>query len=137
MTNDMTEGIITILFTEHINPMLASHGGKAKLVKVEDNKAYVEFSGGCQGCAGARMTLGRYIAGAIKQIVPEIEEVIDVTNHEEGENPFYKEEDLEKEDLKFLCDCGATVICDSKEDERWKQGSCSRCLKEQEDALDY
>lgn len=35
------------------------------------------------------MTLKHYIEGAVKHVVPDIKEVIDLTSHEEGENPFY------------------------------------------------
>ncbi len=90
--------VIENMFEKHINPMLAAHGGSAELIKVEDNKAYIEFSGGCQGCAGARMTLGRYIASAIEQVAPAIVEVVDVTDHAAGTDPFFKQEDLKDED---------------------------------------
>lgn len=90
----LKEAIIRRLFEEKVNPMLSMHGGSAKLVEVKDDKAYIEFSGGCQGCAGARMTLGRYLSNYIKQCVPSITEVIDVTDHEAGKNPYYKPEDL-------------------------------------------
>ncbi len=89
MTYTLYEAMIQRLFEDHINPMLASHGGSAELIKVEDKTAYIKFSGGCQGCAGARMTLKHYIEGAVKHVVPDIKEVIDLTEHEEGENPFY------------------------------------------------
>jgi Fe-S cluster biogenesis protein NfuA len=56
---------------------------------VEDDVAYVEMGGGCQGCGLAAMTLRQGIETAIKQNVPEITEVQDVTNHAAGENPFY------------------------------------------------
>lgn len=91
----LKEAIIRRLFEEKINPMLEMHGGFAKLVEIKDNIAYIEFSGGCQGCAGAKMTLGRYIAGMIQHVIPTIENVIDVTDHAAGANPYYKPEDLE------------------------------------------
>ena len=92
----MQEAIIKRMLEEHINPMLSTHGGSAKLMEIKDNKAHIEFSGGCQGCAGARMTLGRYIASAIKSVVPALDEIVDVTDHDAGENPFYKPEDLDE-----------------------------------------
>jgi Fe/S biogenesis protein NfuA len=95
----LQEAIIRRLFEEKINPMLFMHGGNASLVKVEDNKAYIEFSGGCQGCAGARMTLGRYLSNYIKHVVPTITDVIDVTDHDAGKNPYYKPGDLDDEDV--------------------------------------
>ena len=94
----LKEAIIRRLFEEKINPMLSMHGGSATLVEVKDDKAYIEFSGGCQGCAGARMTLGRYLSNYIKHVVPSIIEVIDVTDHEAGKNPYFKPGELDDED---------------------------------------
>ena len=47
------------------------------------------MGGGCQGCAVSAMTLRDGIEKAILQHVPEITEVVDATDHEAGENPFY------------------------------------------------
>ena len=77
------------LLREQINPALASHGGFANLVGVEDDKAYVTMGGGCQGCAVSAMTLRDGIARSITEAIPEITEVIDTTDHAAGENPFY------------------------------------------------
>lgn len=92
----LKETIIRRLFEAKINPMLDLHGGKAELVEVKDDVAYIKFSGGCQGCAGARMTLQRYLTNAIKMVVPSIVDVVDVTDHSAGENPYYKPEDLDE-----------------------------------------
>lgn len=77
------------LMAEQINPSLAAHGGYAELKGVEDEKAFVLMGGGCQGCAVSAMTLREGIASAITSAVPEITEVVDVTDHEAGENPYY------------------------------------------------
>jgi Fe/S biogenesis protein NfuA len=78
------------LLTQQINPALASHGGFASLVEVIDgSKAVVSMGGGCQGCAVSAVTLRDGIEKAIKQHVPEITEVVDATDHDAGENPFY------------------------------------------------
>ena len=44
---------------EQVNPAIASHGGRADLVALDEEKkvAYIKLSGGCQGCAMSRMTL--------------------------------------------------------------------------------
>ena len=47
------------------------------------------MGGGCQGCAVSAMTLREGIAASITAAIPEITEVIDVTDHEAGENPYY------------------------------------------------
>ena len=77
------------LLAEQINPALAAHGGFAELKGVEDDLVYVTMGGGCQGCAVSAMTLRDGIARAIKEAIPEVTDVIDTTDHEAGENPFY------------------------------------------------
>lgn len=77
------------LFDAHINPALASHGGYARLVKVEDRDVYVEMGGGCQGCAASKATLRFGIEAAIRQVVPQVRNVVDVTDHASGTNPYY------------------------------------------------
>ena len=77
------------LLTEQINPSLASHGGFAELKGVEDTVVYVTMGGGCQGCAVSAMTLRDGIARSIREAIPEVTDVVDTTDHEAGENPFY------------------------------------------------
>ena len=74
---------------EQINPAIAAHGGYINLLAVEGSTAYIEMGGGCQGCAVSAMTLRDGIERAIKDNVPEITEVVDATDHEAGENPYY------------------------------------------------
>ena len=78
------------LLNNHVNPSLASHGGYVELVRVEDSKAYLLMGGGCQGCTMSAATLHQGVAAIISQHVPEIIDVIDVTDHAAGENPFYQ-----------------------------------------------
>jgi Fe/S biogenesis protein NfuA len=77
------------LLREQINPALAAHGGFAELKGVEGDKVYVTMGGGCQGCAVSAMTLRDGIARSITEAIPEVTEVIDTTDHDAGENPFY------------------------------------------------
>ena len=51
--------------------------------------AYLRLSGGCQGCAMSRMTLTQGIEVALRDEVPEVVRVVDVTDHGGGENPYY------------------------------------------------
>ncbi|MCU1376512.1 MAG: thioredoxin-like protein [Actinomycetia bacterium] len=78
------------VLVEHINPSIASHGGTATLVAVEDDTAYLRLGGGCVGCGMAAVTLTQGIEVAIKQAVPEIVNVVDVTDHAAGTNPYYE-----------------------------------------------
>ncbi|MFP5320592.1 MAG: NifU family protein [Acidimicrobiia bacterium] len=77
------------LLDQQINPGLAAHGGFAQLKGVDGDKVYVLMGGGCQGCAVSAMTLREGIAASITSAIPEITEVIDVTDHDAGENPYY------------------------------------------------
>ncbi|MFO7590092.1 MAG: NifU family protein [Acidimicrobiia bacterium] len=82
--------IIVQVLEEQINPSIASHGGRADLVAVEETIAYLRLSGGCQGCGLASVTLSQGIEVAILEAVPEIEKVVDVTDHASGANPYYE-----------------------------------------------
>lgn len=86
---------VTTLLEAHVNPALASHGGFAELVKVEDTKVFISMGGGCQGCAVSAMTLRDGIEKAIREQIPEVTEVVDTTDHGAGENPFYTESPFE------------------------------------------
>lgn len=88
LTGDAAEKV-QVLLAERINPALAAHGGFAELVGVEDDKAFVTMGGGCQGCAMSAATLREGITKAILEAIPEITEVVDTTDHEQGENPYY------------------------------------------------
>ncbi|OFZ21604.1 MAG: hypothetical protein A2202_09175 [Bdellovibrionales bacterium RIFOXYA1_FULL_36_14] len=79
---------IEALMDEQVRPALGAHGGDVEIVEVKDNIVYLKLTGGCQGCAGARMTLKNGVERIIKDKYPEIEEVVDVTNHKHGDNPF-------------------------------------------------
>lgn len=73
-----------------INPMVASHGGQVGLVKVTDaNDVVLQFGGGCHGCGMVDVTLKQGIETTLKQEVPEIRQVVDATDHSQGENPYY------------------------------------------------
>jgi len=81
---------VAIVLERVINPAIAAHGGRADLVAVEDNTAYLQLSGGCQGCGMASVTLTQGIEVSLKDAVPEIENVVDVTDHASGSNPYFQ-----------------------------------------------
>jgi Fe/S biogenesis protein NfuA len=89
LTGDIAEQVAQLL-EQSVNPALASHGGYATLVGVDDdNNVYVTMGGGCQGCSASAATLKDGIRSAIMEHIPEVREVIDATDHAAGENPFY------------------------------------------------
>jgi Fe/S biogenesis protein NfuA len=76
---------------DQVNPSIASHGGRADLVALDDTQkvAYIKMSGGCQGCSMSRMTLSQAIETALRGAIPELTDVRDITDHASGVNPFY------------------------------------------------
>jgi len=74
---------------QFVNPGVAQHGGHVTLVEVRDNIVYLEMGGGCQGCGMASVTLSQGIERILLEHVPEIEGIQDVTNHGDGENPYF------------------------------------------------
>jgi len=73
-----------------INPTVASHGGHIALVDVLDDTVYIRLEGGCQGCGMADVTLKQGVEVQIMQAVPQIRQVLDVTDHNSGANPYYQ-----------------------------------------------
>lgn len=78
------------LLDTRINPAVSMHGGHIGLADVEDTEIYILMSGGCQGCALSRMTLKQGVERMIRQEVPEVTAVHDVTDHGSGDNPYYE-----------------------------------------------
>ena len=72
-----------------INPGVGSHGGMVTLVEVRDGAAYLQFGGGCQGCAAVDVTLKHGVETAIRAAVPQVTAIVDATDHAAGTNPFY------------------------------------------------
>lgn len=79
---------IEALMDDQIRPALASHGGDVEIVDVDNGKLFLKLQGGCQGCSSSSATLRDGIARLVQQTFPEINEVVDLTDHDSGENPF-------------------------------------------------
>lgn len=80
---------IQYLLDTAINPAVAGHGGMVSLIDVRDNVVYLQMGGGCQGCGMADVTLKQGIEMMIREEVPEVVEILDVTDHAAGQNPYY------------------------------------------------
>lgn len=89
LTGSVAERVQYVL-DEFVAPSIAAHGGTAELVAVDGDAAVLRLGGGCQGCGHAAATLSHGIEVAIKQAVPEITRVVDVTDHAGGTNPYYE-----------------------------------------------
>jgi Fe/S biogenesis protein NfuA len=82
---------VTAVLDHDVNPSIASHGGHAELAAIEGTTAYLRLGGGCVGCGMATVTLSQGIEVAITQAVPEIQNVVDVTDHASGTNPYFEQ----------------------------------------------
>jgi len=77
------------LFDDMVRPALKAHGGDIELIDIDNNKVYVKMTGGCQGCSSSQATLKDGVERLIHQHFSEIEEVLDLTDHTSGDNPYY------------------------------------------------
>ncbi len=89
LSDPMAQRVVSVL-DEQVNPSIAAHGGRADLVAVENASVYLRLSGGCQGCGMARATLSQGIEVILREAIPEIADIVDVTDHAEGTNPYYE-----------------------------------------------
>jgi len=71
VSRDKVQGVI-----ERIRPIIQADGGDIELVDVVDNKAKVRMTGNCIGCPSAQMTLYMGIETALKEEIPEFEELL-------------------------------------------------------------
>lgn len=92
-----------------INPGIASHGGRMELVDIKGTSVYIRMSGGCLGCGAASITLKQGIERTIRSSFPEVTEIIDISDHSAGENPYYK---LQKDAVKSFTEHGGNLIED-------------------------
>ncbi len=90
-----------------INPGVGAHGGHVELVDVKGTSVYIRMSGGCLGCGAAGITLKQGIERTIRSAFPEVTEVIDISDHSAGENPYYK---TKKDAIKPFPEHGGNLI---------------------------
>jgi Fe-S cluster biogenesis protein NfuA len=72
-----------------INPSVSQHGGMIRLIDVKENVVYIQMGGGCQGCGQADVTLKYGIETAIRAAIDGVGDILDVTDHASGRNPYY------------------------------------------------
>ena len=87
-SDKIRESVQQVLDTD-INPSVAAHGGMVKLIDVKENVVYIQMGGGCQGCGQADVTLKYGIETAIRAAVDGVGDILDVTDHAAGRNPYY------------------------------------------------
>lgn len=77
------------VFASRINPMVAGHGGRVDLIDVQDRVVMLRLAGGCQGCGMADVTLRQGIESTLRQMLPAVQGIVDVTDHASGANPYF------------------------------------------------
>ena len=87
-TEELREQVQKVL-DDDINPSVAAHGGVIRLIDVKENQVFIQMGGGCQGCGQADVTLKFGIENAIRSAVPAVGDILDVTDHASGRNPYY------------------------------------------------
>lgn len=88
--DDPLESELNDFIEDAINPKIAAHRGHILLHGIKDRVVYLEMGGSCQGCGMAAMTLRRGVEKQIRERFPDLLEIVDVTNHDEGKHPFYE-----------------------------------------------
>ena len=83
-------GAVENLLNQQVNPAVAAHGGHISVDRVEGGTVYLRMSGGCQGCAASAATLREGVERILRAALPQIDKIVDVTDHAAGENPFYE-----------------------------------------------
>lgn len=82
--------VLQQLLDKEVNRSIADHGGKISITEVREGKLFITMSGGCQGCGHSQVTLRQGFAVMVKRVAPEIEEIVDATDHAAGKKPFYQ-----------------------------------------------
>jgi Fe-S cluster biogenesis protein NfuA len=86
--SDLSARVARIL-DDLINPAVAAHRGRVSLVEVRDGRARIRLEGGCQGCSQAEVTVRQGIERLLRERLPEIAAVVDVTEHAAATDPFF------------------------------------------------
>lgn len=83
---------VTMVLDRQANPAIARHGGRVSAERVENGVVHLRMSGGCQGCAASSATLRNGVETMLRAAVPGVREIVDVTDHGSGTNPYYRDE---------------------------------------------
>ncbi len=91
LEGSLAEQVATVI-ERQVNPAIAAHGGAAELVGVEGRDVYLRLLGGCQGCGLASVTLRQGIEQMLRNVISDLGQIIDVTDHQAGTDPYYQSE---------------------------------------------
>ena len=88
------------MLDESVNTLLGIHRGRVEIISIDREPkdmelhihvAYIKMIGGCRGCAGAKYTLNMMIKNHIKSFDSSIDDIVDITDHADKSQAFYKE----------------------------------------------
>jgi Fe-S cluster biogenesis protein NfuA len=89
-TDEEVRAVVQELLDRQVNRSIAGHGGKISIVDIRDGNLFIAMSGGCQGCAASQVTLRKGFDVMVRNVAPEIVEIVDTTDHASGTKPFYQ-----------------------------------------------
>ena len=77
--NPVEKEIINLLETK-VKPVVASHGGDITFHSFNNGVVSLELKGSCSGCPSSTATLKMGIENMLKHYIPEVKEVIELSN---------------------------------------------------------
>lgn len=91
VNDDALSAEIEAIVATEVNPALAAHGGFVTFAgHDESGTAYLTMGGGCHGCSMSKVTMLEGVQTTLVEKVAGIQRVRDLTDHNSGENPFYR-----------------------------------------------
>lgn len=76
--NELLAAVESVIETS-VRPQLQAHGGDVKLLSIEAGLCRVKLLGQCSGCPSAFITTEEIIRGEIVKALPEVKDVVLVT----------------------------------------------------------
>jgi Fe-S cluster biogenesis protein NfuA len=70
--------LIKKVLNEEIRPAVAMDGGDITFDRYEDQVVYLRLQGSCAGCPSSTMTLKQGVESRLRQVLPEIKEVVSI-----------------------------------------------------------
>ena len=91
VNDDALSAEIEAIVATEVNPALAAHGGFVTFAGHDEaGTAYLTMGGGCHGCSMSAATMLEGVQTTLVEKVEGIQRVRDMTDHQSGENPFYR-----------------------------------------------
>ena len=88
---DLAEQARRVLDAE-VNPAIAAHRGHVSVEGAGQGWVRIRLEGGCQGCSLAEVTVRQGIEPLLRERLPAMTGLADVTDHEAGTEPFFSPE---------------------------------------------